>query len=172
MDDNEDLREMIEEFLQEDYLIVKAENGKIGFEMIQQEQPDLIISDILMPVEDGISLLDKTKRSSKFNHIPFFMLTAKTKDETKEKCIKLGAQDFLEKPFSMDFLKWKVNNSLNYQKSLKKAYSKKISVEPTNKALESPDERLIKEIIAIVEEHLHSHKLNVEFLASKVFKKI
>ncbi|NET33431.1 MAG: response regulator [Cyanothece sp. SIO1E1] len=168
VDDNLDLREMMQEFLQGAYRVCQAEDGKQGLEMALAEKPDLIISDILMPVEDGISLLGKIKQDPEINHIPVFMLTAKTDDETKEECIKQGAQDVLEKPFSMDFLKWKIKNTLKFQDSLKKAYSKKITAEPTNTPLESPDEQMMKELIRIVEDNLHSHKLGVEFLASEL----
>lgn len=168
VDDNPDLREMMHEFLQEEYQVIEAQNGQDGIALALHEKPNLIISDILMPVEDGITLLKKLKQSPGVNHIPIFMLTAKTDDVTKERCIKQGAQDFLEKPFSMEFLKWKIMNTLKFQDSLKKAYSKTITAEPTNRPVESTDERMMRELIGIVEEHLHSHKLNVEFLASEV----
>ncbi len=168
VDDNPDLREMMQEFLQREYQVCQAEDGKQGVEMALDKRPDLIISDILMPVEDGISLLGKIKQNPAVNHIPIFMLTAKTDDETKEECIKQGAQDVLEKPFSMDFLKWKIKNTLQFQDSLKKAYSKKITAEPTNTPVESPDEQMMKELIRIVEDNLHSHKLGVEFLATEL----
>ncbi|MEO1012089.1 MAG: helix-turn-helix domain-containing protein [Bacteroidota bacterium] len=127
-----------------------------------------MISDILMPVEDGISMLKKIKEDEGMAHLPVFMLTAKDSEDTKIQCLSLGAADYIEKPFSPDFLKWKVKNTLFSRASLKDKYSKVISVETSEIELESNEEKLIKKLILIVEDSLEDGSLSVEYLASEV----
>ena len=96
------------------------------------------------------------------------MLTAKVTEEAKKQSIKLGATDFIEKPFSLEFLKWKIKNNLSYQDSLMELYSKKITAEPMKVALESPEEILIKTIVKTIEKNIANPQLSVESLAHDV----
>ncbi|MEP5548044.1 DNA-binding response regulator, partial [Maribacter dokdonensis] len=134
----------------------------------EQESPDLIVSDILMPEEDGISMLKRIKDNETLSAIPVFMLTARDSHEIKIECLSIGATDFIQKPFSPEFVKWKIKNTLGSQKDLKKKYSKTISVKTSEIELESNDEKLIKKLIQIVEEKLEDNILSVEYLASEV----
>lgn len=101
-------------------------------------------------------------------HVPIFMLTAKDSEETKIQCLSLGATDYIEKPFSPEFVKWKVKNMLFSRKSLKDKYSKVISVETSEVELVSNDEKLIKKLMTIVEDSLEDGSLSVEYLAQEV----
>lgn len=168
VEDNPDLRHMMREILEKHYTILEAENGKIGFDQAVNEQPQIIISDVLMPEVDGIGLLKKLKGESKTRHIPVFLLTAKVNDEVKRESIQLGAEDFIEKPFSMDFLEWKVANALKTRKILEEKYSKKITAAPSEIELESPDEKLVQDLVQLIEDHLNDPRLSVEFLAGQV----
>nr|WP_299346297.1 response regulator [Allomuricauda sp.] len=168
VDDNNELRTMMREELFNEFDIIEAKNGKEGYQKVQEHRPNLIISDILMPVEDGIELLKNLKANEDLSHLPIFMLTAKDSEETKIECLSLGASDYIEKPFSPDFLKWKVKNTLQSRKSLKDKYSKIISVNTSEIELESNDEKLIKKLIQIVESSLEDAELSVEYLASEV----
>lgn len=168
VEDNPELRSMMREVLVKNYVILEAEHGGKGFQLALEKQPQIIISDILMPEVDGISLLKQLKNEVTTQHIPVFLLTAKVDDEVKRESIQLGAEDFIEKPFSMDFLEWKVANTLKTQKILEEKYSKVITAAPTEVELESPDERLIQELVQLIEDHLDDPRLSVEFLADKV----
>ncbi len=168
VDDNPELRTMMREELFSEFDILEAGNGRDGYQMAQEQQPNLIISDILMPVEDGIGMLKKIKENEEMAHLPIFMLTAKDSEETKIQCLSLGVTDYIEKPFSPDFLKWKVKNVLFSRATLKDKYSKVISVKTSDIELESNDEKLIKKLVQIVENSLEDGSLSVEYLASEV----
>jgi signal transduction histidine kinase/ligand-binding sensor domain-containing protein/AraC-like DNA-binding protein len=168
IEDNEDLRRMVKEELQDEFNIIEASNGKEGYEHIIKENPLLIISDILMPVEDGISMLKRVKNNPEINNIPIFMLTAKNSEETKIECLALGADDYIEKPFSLEFVKWKVRNTLIRRKELKEKFSKVITTEPSEINIDSNDDKFIKKLIKIIENSMGDNLLSVEYLASEV----
>lgn len=168
VEDNEALRQMIVDALSAVYNVKEASNGKEGYEMAVHKQPDLILSDIMMPVEDGISLLKKIKTNPDTAHLPFFMLTAKVAYDIKIESVSLGADDFIEKPFSMDYLRWKIKNALGIREQWKEKYSRVITAAPSEIKTESPDERFIKELICIIEKSIDNPLLNVEYLAAEV----
>lgn len=168
VEDNDDLRSMVKDELKEYFDVLEAPNGEEGYKMVIEQSPKLIISDILMPVEDGISMLKRLKENKQTNNIPIFMLTAKNSEETKIKCLSLGADDYIEKPFSLEFVKWKVKNALETRKELKDRYSKVITSEPSEIETDSNDEKFIKKIIKIIEDSMNDNLLSVEYLASEV----
>lgn len=168
VDDNSELRLMIKEELIDLFNILEASDGKEGYEIMVKENPKLVISDIMMPVEDGISMLKRMKGNSKIKNIPIFMLTAKNSQETRIECLAIGADDYIEKPFSMEFVKWKVKNTLIARKQLKNEYSKIITAVPSEIEIESNDEKFIKKLITIVEKCMGDHLFSVEYLASEV----
>jgi len=167
VDDNSELRTMLKEELIQEYNIIEASDGKEGYDMIIKELPKLVISDIMMPVEDGISMLKRIKENPQIKSIPIFMLTAKNSSDTKIECLSMGADDYIEKPFSMEFVKWKVKNTLVARKQLKNEYSKVITVAPSEIEVESNDEKFIKKLVGIVENSMGDHLFSVEYLAEK-----
>ena len=168
VEDNNDLRFMVKEELKHDFYVLEASNGMEGYDIILKDKPQLVICDILMPIEDGISMLKRVKENNDINSIPIFMLTAKNSDETKIECLSLGAEDYIEKPFSLEFVKWKVKNALMTRQDLKEKYSKIITFEPSDIEVDSNEERFIKKLIQIVEDSMDDHLLSVEYLASEV----
>ncbi|TRX59167.1 response regulator [Fulvivirga sp. M361] len=167
VEDNKEVQQMVSEELAVDYHIITAVNGAEGFETACIEKPDLIISDILMPVEDGVSLLKKLKQQPDLKHTPVFMLTARDSEEVRIQCTGLGADDFIEKPFSLEFLKWKVRNTLVTRRELKEKYSRVITAEPSMVNEESHDEKFIRRLVTIIESSIDDHLLSVEYLASE-----
>ncbi len=167
VEDNAEVRQMISEELSADYHIITAANGAEGFEMACAEKPDLVISDILMPVEDGVTLLKKLKQQPDLKHTPVFMLTARGSEEARMQCTGLGADDFIEKPFSLEFLKWKARNTLVTRRELKEKYSRVITAEPSAVNEESHDEKFIRKLVRIIESSIDDHLLSVEYLASE-----
>jgi len=95
------------------------------------------------------------------------MLTARNAEDVKIKCLSLGAEDFIEKPFSFNFLKWKVKNALTTRKNMKKEFGKVINPVPSDIKIESKDERFIQRLIGIIENSIDDDVLSVEFLASE-----
>ena len=168
VEDNEDLRSMVKDELKKDFNVFEAANGAEGYQSCIEEKPQLVVCDILMPIEDGISMLKRLKENEETKTIPIFMLTAKSSEETKIKCLSLGADDYIEKPFSLEFVKWKVKNALLSRKELKAKYSKIITAEPTDIEIDSNEERFIKKLIQIIENSMDDSLLSVEYLASEV----
>ncbi|SDL50203.1 hybrid sensor histidine kinase/response regulator transcription factor [Kriegella aquimaris] len=168
VEDNEDLRSMVKDELKKDFNVFEAANGAEGYQSCIEEKPQLVVCDILMPIEDGISMLKRLKENEETKTIPIFMLTAKSSEETKIKCLSLGADDYIEKPFSLEFVKWKVINALLSRKELKAKYSKIITAEPTDIEIDSNEERFIKKLIQIIENSMDDSLLSVEYLASEV----
>lgn len=168
VEDHDDLRTMVKEELKNNFTVIEATNGKEGYEIALKEEPQLIISDILMPIEDGLSMLKKLKQNSEVKNIPVFMLTAKNSEETKIECLSLGANDYIEKPFSLEFLKWKVINTFSTRTVLKEKYSKLITTAPSDVKVDSNDEKFIKKLIQIIEDNMNNNLLNVEFLAAEI----
>ena len=123
VEDNPDLRAYIQSVLSEEYHVITAENGKVALKRLtenitteQNRLPSLIISDIMMPVMDGLELLDQIKKSDELRHIPMIMLTARGSMETKLSALQLGVDDYMTKPFDEDELLVRVKNLLNNQK--------------------------------------------------------
>ncbi|MCK0134879.1 two-component regulator propeller domain-containing protein [Arenibacter sp. S6351L] len=168
VEDNDDLRFMVKEELKHDFHVLEASNGQEGYNAIIKDKPQLIICDILMPIEDGMSMLKRVKENNDVNTIPIFMLTAKNSEETKIECLSLGAEDYIEKPFSLEFVKWKVKNALITRKELQEKYSKIITTEPKEIEVDSHDEKFIKKLVQIIEDSMDDNLLSVEFLASEV----
>ncbi len=168
VEDNSEVRTMLKEELINQYTVIEASNGQEGYEKIVKEKPFLIISDILMPVEDGISMLKRIKKNKEINTIPIFMLTAKTSEESKIDCLSLGADDYIEKPFSLEFVKWKIKNILHSREELKVRFSKIITSEPSEIEVDSNDEKFIKKLIKIIEDSMNDDQLSVEYLASEI----
>ena len=113
VDDNEDMRLYMRTELGKHYDIIEAENGVLGYDLAIRQQPDAIISDIVMPKMDGIELLKKLKSEPSVRNIPVMMLTAKQEDETLLEGLMYGADDYIKKPFQINILKVRLKNLLD-----------------------------------------------------------
>ena len=116
VDDNADIRAFVKLGLSNSYTIYEAENGQQGFEMALKVSPNIIITDVLMPIMDGIEFCDKLKSTQETSHIPVVMLTAKTSQEWEIEGLKNGADEYIRKPFDMELLELKLTNILKYPK--------------------------------------------------------
>lgn len=117
VEDNNDLRMFIKAMLNPHFEIVEAGNGLEGYNSAIKEIPDFIISDIMMPEMDGIELLQKIRTSAETSHIPFILLSAKADIETKLEGLEFGADDYITKPFSVRYLKARINNIMQQRRS-------------------------------------------------------
>ncbi|WP_332910658.1 response regulator [Algoriphagus boritolerans] len=125
VDDSEDFRTHIRSFLYEYFHIIEASNGQDGFEKTLQEQPDLIISDVVMPIMTGTQMLDKIKRNLSTAHIPVILLTAKIETEMKIEGLEHGADDYIAKPVNPKILTTKIYNILNNRKLVRQNFKEK-----------------------------------------------
>lgn len=151
VEDNVDMRDFIKQQLIEDYKVLEAYNGQDGLEKGIREMPDLIISDLMMPKMDGISLCKKLKQDINTSHIPIILLTAKAGIENKIEGLETGADDYLTKPFNANELRVRVKNLIKQRQKLRKLFSKKNNIEPKEVTVNSLDEQFLQKTIDLLE---------------------
>ncbi|CAM4363384.1 two-component regulator propeller domain-containing protein [Zobellia roscoffensis] len=164
IEDNEDIRNYLTTELSDDYVILQADNGKDGFQLALEHIPDIVISDIMMPVFDGIQVANQLKSNELTAHIPLMFLTAKTGLENKLKGLETGAEDYIEKPFNVSEIKMKIQNRLKTRHRLIKKYQKEeLFVEPST----SVDQYLIK-VNEVIDEHLENPDFSIDYLCDQL----
>lgn len=163
-DDNEDIRLFISEHFASDYRILEAEDGEKALKIAQQEIPDIVISDVMMPKMDGYDLCKELKLDSKTCHIPFILLTAKASNDSALKGFELGADNYVTKPFNPKLLELRVRNILQSQENLKSQLldTDKIHLEPSEVKVVSRDKEFLKKLIAFIEENMSNSDLSID----------
>jgi CheY-like chemotaxis protein len=165
-DDNEDIRVFIKTCLGRTYRYAEARNGSEALQQARELLPDLIISDVMMPVMDGIALCHEIKTDTRTDHIPFIMLTAKSADESKLAGLRTGADEYLTKPFQKTELALRVQNLLHLQQKLREHIQREIVTASQSSKPQSANELFVLRAKAFVEEHLKDEQLSVETLAN------
>ncbi len=122
VEDDDDYRWLIASKLKEDYLVTEAANGSEGLEKAMETIPDLIVTDVMMPVMDGVELCRHLKKEMETAHIPVVMLTARTSEESQIEGLETGADDYVTKPFSMRVFKTRVHNLLETRRLLSERF--------------------------------------------------
>lgn len=167
VEDNVELQEYIKEELEELYIVFVASNGKIGCDLALEKQPDLIITDIVMPFMDGLELCNKIKNTLATSHIPIIMLTSRVMVEDRIKGINSGADGYIGKPFTMDLLKAMANQMIVNRKTIFDKFSKgdEKKLEITTTTL---DDKFLKRASYFIQENIQDPNLNVENLANQL----
>ena len=144
VEDNPDVTSYISSFMKNDYRILTAENGKEGFKKALDKYPDLIISDVMMPVMDGFELCHKLKSDENTSHIPVILLTAKADMDSKIEGLEFGADDYISKPFDARELHARVKNLIEQRKKLREKFAQTIEINPGEITASSMDEQFLK----------------------------
>ncbi|OQP60553.1 hypothetical protein A3860_33265 [Niastella vici] len=165
VEDNEDLRFYLKDNLKAQYHVEEATNGKEGWEKIKQLNPDLVVSDIMMPLMDGVELARKIKTETLTAHIPVILLTAMGSEEKQLEGFKVGVNDYITKPFTFEILASRIRNLLAQQKLLQKRFQKQIEVNPSEVTVTSVDEKFLQQALEIVEKQLDNPDFSVEDLS-------
>jgi signal transduction histidine kinase/DNA-binding response OmpR family regulator len=168
VEDNSEMREFICSILWDEYRVEEAENGKTGLDMAIQDNPHLIISDIMMPVMDGITMCKALKTNLSTSHIPVVLLSAKNDIDTKLESMGLNADDFIEKPFSPEYLKARVKNILEIRENLKSHFSQGNDDESTLSGLNPVDQQFLEKSNKIIEERISDPDFSVNILAREL----
>lgn len=170
VDDEDEIRRYLMDELADTFKVFECANGKDALTFILKEKPSLVLSDIMMPDMDGISLTKKIKSNVNVNHIPVILLTAKATDRDKGAGFDIGADAYITKPFNIDLLKKQILNILENRERLEPKISDseehKSLIKPVT--LRSSDEILYEKIIRLINENIADPDLNVEFLANGV----
>lgn len=168
VDDNEDIRSFIKSSLGNKFSYIEATHGKDGLDCAIKELPDIIISDLMMPVMDGVEFCDRIKKDTRTRHISFIMLTAKATEESKLEGLTTGADDYLVKPFNKSELLLKVKNRLTQQENLQQKIRNSILTTTTPIQAQSAEEELIVKARLFVESRMADEHLTVEALADEL----
>ena len=169
VEDNEDIRFYLKDNLKGQYKVEEATNGKEGWEKIKQLNPDLVVSDIMMPLMDGIELARKIKTEMLTAHIPVILLTAMGSEEKQLEGLKVGVNDYITKPFTFEILASRIRNLLTQQELLQKRFQKQIEVNPGEVTITPVDEKFLKQVLEIVEKHMDEPEFSVEDFSREMF---
>ena len=162
VEDDHDLNEFIVSGLATDFETHSARNGKEGFEMTKSIDPDIIITDVMMPELNGFDFCKLLRKDVTTSHIPVIFLTAKTLIDHELKGLNLGAVDYIFKPFNLQSLKLRVHNILKSRNEIQSKIKKEILLEPEKIELSSLDEKLLKNAVEAVNKHLDDPTFDVE----------
>lgn len=166
VEDDYKIREAIKDALNPYVQIVEAINGKEGWQYAQSIVPDIIISDVMMPLMDGIELCNKVKTDEKTNHIPFILLTARSESKDKIEGLVTGADDYLTKPFKKDELLVRIGNLVKSRETIRQKFLKEIVVKPTDITVSKSEEEFINKIMQHVEKGISEPDFDVESLVN------
>lgn len=165
VDDEEEILNFLERILCTKYTILKAANGAEALKLLHTEAIQLIISDIMMPVMDGFELCKKIKSDFEHSHIPVILLTAKNNVQSKVQGLDLGADAYIEKPFSKEHLMAQIASLLTNRNMIREYFSKSPLVHIKSIAHSKSDERFLEVLNETIYQHIGDTEMDVEKLA-------
>jgi DNA-binding response OmpR family regulator len=168
VEDNPDIIQYIASFLDHEYLILTAENGKTGLKKIIDKNPDLVISDIMMPEMDGFELCKMIKNDERISHIPVILLTAKADVESKVEGLEFGADDYISKPFEARELQARAANLIGQRKKLREKFARMTDFLPGELAVTPLDEKFLQRLMIVFENHISEPDFSTEECAREV----
>ena len=178
VDDNSDIRAYLRSILQGQYRLLEAEDGQRGLELAREQVPDLIVSDVMMPVMNGLEFCQQVKKDNISSHIPVILLTARALEKHQIEGYESGADAYITKPFSPELLLVRIDNLLQSRHQLKDLWGMKpmagiasteasaASAEPADAAPAPIEDAFISRFKSLVEERLADSNLSVEELAA------
>ena len=183
VEDNDELRRFLVSILSGEYRVIEARNGEEGLEMASSEVPHLIITDVMMPVMDGLEMVRRLKQDRNVCHIPLIVLSAKASLDDRITGLEAGIDDYIIKPFSSTYLRTRIASLLKRQKQLQEVFMERLQAKlPTavggtahhheGEEVVSPpnpvtlDEQFVQQVVAYLEEHLSDPSLKIEDFAA------
>jgi len=167
-DDHKELRTFLKESLNQFFKIIEAADGKEAMEKTLEHYPDLIISDIMMPVMDGLAFCRMVKTTVETAHIPFILLTAKDALASRMEGTETGADYYFSKPLSMDLLKLNIRNIFAQREKLKEHYRKDQLAEVKELAHSSLDKQFLEDLLSIIDKNLSSPEMDIDFVCAEI----
>ncbi len=168
VDDNEEIITYLSALLEETYQLRVAGNGMEAIEVLNKEPIDLVVCDIMMPVMDGFALCRQIKTSAAISHVPIVLLTAKNTIQSKIEGLQLGADAYIEKPFSPDHLKAQISNLLESRKQLRVVFAAKPLTPAVTVAHTNEDARFLERISAYIFESMENEELDTDALSEEM----
>ena len=168
VEDNVELLTLMMQLLGTKYHVRTASNGKEALDIIRKEELDIIISDVMMPVMNGIELTKTLKSDPNYQHLPVILLTAKTQEEDRNEALQIGADSFVTKPFKISDLELRINNIVENRKRIQEEFISQIG-EPQIRQTETeptPDELFLKRAVKCIKDHLDDSDYDRETFAA------
>ena len=153
-EDNDEVRTYMKNGLSKIFDIKMAKNGEEALQMLKEDLPDLVVTDMMMPVMDGKKLCMNIKQNISTSHIPVIMLSAKTDSKDELDALKSGADDFMPKPFSMSVLVTKIQNMLRTLHHIQDKATNSMEISPEKMSFNTMDEEFLTKAISTVESHM------------------
>lgn len=168
VEDNDDFRFYLKDNLKEFFNVVESVDGKEGWKKALSIHPDLVVSDISMPVMDGVELCRKIKTDSRTKHLPVILLTALAGEQQQLLALETGPNDYLTKPFNFEILLSKMKNLLRFQEQVKLTYQKQVDVHPSEIEAEEPEDDFIKKVLLVIESNMANTEFSVDHLRQEL----
>ena len=165
VDDNEDILDFLTEELSEKYTIFRALDGQEALNVLKQEAIQLVVSDVMMDVMDGFELCRQIKTNFEYSHIPVILLTAKNSLQSKIEGLEIGADAYIEKPFSPEHLQVQIANLLSNRNKIKDYFAKSPLVHIKSMAYSKADEDFLETLNNVIHKNLENTELDVDHLA-------
>ena len=168
VEDNDSIREMLAEIFKPFYAILTAPDGAQAWELLKQEMPDIVVSDVVMPNMSGTELCKRIKTDNNTCHIPVVLLTARTAVEQNIEGLRIGADDYITKPFNTNLLIVRCNNLVNSRILLQEKFSKQPQAAVQMLATNPIDKDILDRAMNIIEQHLDDTEFNVNSFAREM----
>lgn len=168
IDDNIDIRTYLRSVLSEKYNVSEAADGKAGLELARKIVPDIVLSDIMMPVMDGLAFCQQLKTDKAISHIPVILLTARSLDEQRAEGYEHGADAYLSKPFSLRLLFSRIDNLIQSRKKLSKLFSNSDENDTFEKLSNETDKTFAAQLRKIIQDNLSDNEFNVERIGDEI----
>ena len=166
VEDNIELLMLLHQLLGNKYKILTATNGQEALEVIQKEELDMIITDLMMPIMDGIELTQQVKADPNYQHLPIILLTAKNQEETRTKALKAGADSFVTKPFKVSDLELSIDNIIENRKRIQEEYKTDSTDQQPEDVELTADELFLKKAHECVNAHMDDSDYNRDTFAA------
>jgi len=165
VDDNPDMRVYVRSILLSEYNVLEAEDGAKALDLLKMKAIDFIVSDLMMPVMDGIELSKKVKEDLSISHIPILMLTAKVSDEARLESLRIGVDEYLQKPFNEELLLVRIHNIFNTRKAAQLQFDAQMDPLTLRIDEESRDSKFLNNVMCLVEEKYKDPDFDVNTFA-------
>lgn len=169
VDDSADMCRFVRDYFRGEYNVITASDGEQALKQLQDnDNIDLVVSDVTMPKMNGLELCRYVKTNLRWSHIPVILLTGRTSEEMEMEGLKLGADDYITKPFNVEMLRLRVKKLIEKKENRQKQFREKIDVAPSEITITSVDEEFIQKALRICEEHISDTEFSVEVLGQEL----
>ena len=170
IEDNTDMRRYLRDLMKKYYRVLEAENGEEGVKVAVEQVPDLVLSDVMMPVMDGFTCCAELRKRKETAHIPILLLTAKAEDKDSVEASYRGADDYVRKPFNPEVLLAKVAHLLDMRRRLKQIYTRTL-LHASSASAEKPEgteSEFMQQVLSCIEGNASNPEFNVKVLAGEL----